>query len=144
VAQPAAMRRPLSLLAGLCAAALAGCGADPLWVQQSGSGDLLIARTGGALIFCVRRPRQAEPCTRAAAEAVVPDAPPAAAWAEWINDNLVLVRAFGGAEIVCRPTALGGEVRVMLRRLPRETMPASTGWADETDRMFDRVPDSCA
>lgn len=124
-------------------AALPGCGAEPLHVQQSGSGDLLTARDGGAVLFCVEPPGGFS-CSARSAQVVVPDADAGSAFARWRDDAMVEVFAFGGAEIGCTPRALGGLVRVALRRLPRERMPSREQWNLETRRMFAGVADSCA
>ena len=125
------------------AAALSGCGPDGLAVQQSGSADLLTAKHGRALLFCVVAPDAFAPCSRATAAVVVPDAPTGnEAFAYWENDSLVEVMAFGGDEIRCTPWALGGRVAVRLRRLPRERFRRD-GFGTEEEAMFEHVSDSC-
>ena len=135
------MRSAFALAA--VATALGGCGVDGLSVKQSGSGDLLIARQGRALLVCVVAPGSFAPCSRSTAAVVLPDAPTGnEIHAYWENDSLVEVMAFGGDEIGCTPSALGGRVSVRLRRLPRERL-RSDGFSNHEETMFEHVPDSC-
>jgi len=129
--------------AAALAVALGGCGPDGLSVQQSGSGDLLTAKQGRALLICPVEAGAFRPCSRATAAVVVPNARTGnEALAYWENDSLVEVMAFGGEEIRCTPSALGGRVRVRLRRVPLERTRGD-GFDSDDEAMFEHVPDSC-